>query len=131
MQADIERLITIHEIGDKVADLQNKREHSLGKSMANAIRDPAPDGETDEQREARLKQLAESLQEETARLNRLVIRDYFKTRMERLRIGALRIPPWPWIIWAAEVLIGSVAGAWLAFGQMRARPAGGETRSSA
>ncbi|MBI3865013.1 MAG: hypothetical protein HY290_24325 [Planctomycetia bacterium] len=131
--AAAELLATWKQHEDRAADLGKKWLPHINNPIAVEVREQlerAPEGETAEQREARLKQLADMDRADARRLERLEFRGYLTSRMERLTPERLRTQPWPWIVWAAEILLGSAAGAWLAFGQMRTRSASGETRLS-
>lgn len=111
---------------DRAAVKRQKFQPLWNDPIAIAIRDQLqqePENETSEHRDFRLQQLAKLNQDDATRLQQLEFHAYLAGRVERLKLRSLASPPWPELIWGAEILLGSTLGTWLAISALQTRPA--------
>lgn len=107
---------------DRAEYLREKWQALLNGPVAQGQRDALaqePENESAEDREKRLKQLADLERADAPRWQRLEFHGYLSSRMERLKIRALLPYPRPELVWAAEVILGSTLGAWLTMSALR------------
>jgi hypothetical protein len=115
--AGAELLGTWKDHQDRAVYLRGKWEARVNDPIAVALKaDLARDreGQTAQEKEQRLQQLAEMEQADALRWGRLEFHGYLASRMERTGIRALQQGSWPEVVWGVEVLLGSALGAWLA-----------------